>query len=289
MRPDIMPAKVSARTANAPACLLDRIYVLCHARDLWLAKISVASIRHWYPDMPMTLIKDRTVGDFDTSEMERCWNLSSLVLAHDRCGLGFAKIELLLRPRRERFLVLDADTVMCGPVLRQLEQFTDDFVVPGPPIDNPRADSFKSIYFDLDRLLELDPEFRFSGYAFNTGVFVGTSGILTRKIFDPHLKWSSPIELKAPEIFSCADQGVLNYVLMKLAAKTELTLRSGNFMMWGFSEEAKQLDVRRIASGRGYDTILHYAGAKPRSIIEFPAAPILLHFDRVYLQSVAQV
>ncbi len=76
---------------------------------------------------------------------------------------------------------------------------------------------------------------------------------------------------------------------MKLAAAGRITLRSANFMIWGFSDEAKQLDVQRIAARRGYEAIVHYAGAKPRSIIEFPAAGILLHFERLYHQSVAQV
>ena len=284
-----MTAKSAARAAGKPQRLIDRIYVLCTSRDLWLAKISVASIRHWYADMPVTLIKDRTLGDFSTDEMERCWNVSSMALAHDRCGLGFAKIELLLRSVRERFLVLDADTVMCGPVLALLEKFADDFIVPGTPIDKTRDHSFTSIYFHLDRLGKLDPAFRYPGYAFNTGVFVGTSGILTRDLFEPHLIWSSPIRLKAPEIFSCADQGILNYVLMKRAAQGALSLRCANFMIWGFAPQAKRLDVQRIAARRGYDAIVHYAGSKPASIIEFPAAELLLHFDRLYHSAVAQV
>jgi hypothetical protein len=284
-----MAAKLSTRPAGKRGRPIERIYLLCHACDFWLAKISIASIRFWYAEVPITLIKDRTRGDFNTEEMERCWNVSSMVLAHDRCGLGFAKIELLLRPVCEHFLVLDADTVMCGPVLRALEKFADDFIVPGTPIDNPRDAPFTSIYFHLHLLRKLDPEFRFPGYAFNTGVFVGTSGILTREIFEPHLIWSSPVWLKAPEIFSCADQGVLNYVLMKKAAEGALTLRSANFMIWGFAPQAKRLDVHRIAARRGYDAIVHYAGAKPASIIEFPAAPILLHFDRLYHGAVARV
>jgi hypothetical protein len=284
-----MAAKLSIRAAGKRVRPIERIYVLCHARDLWLAKISVASIRFWYPDVPTTLIKDRTLGDFNTEEIERSWNVSSMVLARERCGLGFAKIELLLRPVRERFLVLDADTVMCGPVLGLLKKFSDDFVVPGVPIDKPCASSFTSIYFNLALLRKRDPDFRFPGYAFNTGVFVGTSGILTRRIFEPHLVWNSPVRLKAPEIFSCADQGVLNYVLMKQAAKGVLTLRSANFMIWGFAPQAKRLDLHRIAARRGYDAIVHYAGAKPASIIEFPAAPILLHFDRLYHGAVARV
>ena len=284
-----MARKSSEPTTAKPARPIERVYVLCHARDLWLAKICVASIRWWYADVPITLIKDRSLGPFNTDEVERCWNVSSVALANERCGLGFAKIELLIRPVRERFLVLDADTVMCGPVLARLEKFADDFVVAGPPIDNPADPTFTSIYFHLDRLLELDPEFRFPGYAFNTGVFVGTSGILTRDLFDPHLVWSSPIQLKAPQIFSCADQGILNYVFMKLAAQGALTLRSVDFMIWGFAPEAKRLKLDRIVARRGYDSILHYAGGKPPSIIEFPAAPIMLHFDRLYHYAAARV
>ena len=284
-----MAAKTSPHMARRNGRPIERVYLLCHARDLWLAKISITSIRHWYPDVPVTLIKDRTLGDFSTEEMERCWNVSSMAFANDRCGLGFAKIELLIRSTRERFLVLDADTVMCGPVLGALGKFGEDFIVPGVPIDDPDVASFTSIYFHVPLLRKLDPSFRFPGYAFNTGVFVGTSGLLTRDVFDPHLIWSSPVRLKAPEIFSCADQGVLNYILMKLAAQGALTLRSADFMIWGFAPQAKQLDVQRIAARRGYETIVHYAGAKPASIIEFPAASILLHFDRLYHQTVAQV
>lgn len=284
-----MAAKLSTRPAGKRVRPIGRIYLLCHSRDLWLAKISIASIRFWYANVPITLIKDRTLGDFSTDEIERNWNVSSMVLARERCGLGFAKIELLLRPVRERFLVLDADTVMCGPVLGSLEKFPEDFVVSGGPIDRPGDPSFTSIYFNLALLRKRDPEFRFPGYAFNTGVFVGTSGILKRKMFDPLLVWSSPVRLKAPEIFSCADQGVLNYVLMKQAAKGTLTLRSANFMIWGFAPQTKRLDVHRITTRRGYDAIVHYAGTKPTSIIEFPAAPLLMHFDRLYHDAVAGV
>ena len=87
-----MSAKPNPRTARQKRRAIERIYLLCHARDLWLAKISITSIRHWYPDVPVTLIKDRTLGEFSTEEIERCWKVSSMSFANDRCGLGFAKI-----------------------------------------------------------------------------------------------------------------------------------------------------------------------------------------------------
>lgn len=261
---------------------IERVYVLCHARDLWLAKISVMSVRYWDRAIPITLIKDRSYGDFDTGELERCCGATVLVLENDRCGLGFAKLELLVRPIRERFLVLDADTVMCGPVVASLTRFREDFIVPAVPVDNPRLASFTRIYYDPDLLGELDPRFHFPGFAFNTGVFVGTSGLIARAVFDPHLRWGSPVRLRAPQIFSCSDQGLLNYLLVKLAGEGAITMASARLMTWGFAAEAKRLNLKRIVEGRGYDFVLHYAGAKPGSVIEFPAPEVLLHFDRLY-------
>ena len=86
-----MSAKPNPRTARQKRRAIERIYLLCHARDLWLAKISITSIRHWYPDVPVTLIKDRTLGDF----IESLQHLQRLF----RLGLGAVDLELLVPVR----------------------------------------------------------------------------------------------------------------------------------------------------------------------------------------------
>ncbi len=47
---------------------IEHVYVLCHGADLWMARICVASIRYWYPDIPITLLKNQT--RLDTSSLE---------------------------------------------------------------------------------------------------------------------------------------------------------------------------------------------------------------------------
>src|SRR5262245_14757095 len=116
---------------------IDRVYVLCCAADLWLAKLCVASIRYWYPQHPITLLKDLTCGAFETGDLEHHWNVDRLVLPNSQCGAGFAKIELLLRPAKERFLILDADTIICGKVLELLESSSGDFIVSKRTEKNP--------------------------------------------------------------------------------------------------------------------------------------------------------
>ena len=50
---------------------VSRVYVSGYAKDLHLVRICIASIRYWYPDITIYLLKDTSQGDFDTEELER--------------------------------------------------------------------------------------------------------------------------------------------------------------------------------------------------------------------------
>ena len=41
---------------------IDAVYIACYKYDLRFTRILVASIRHWYPEIPIYLIKDRFYG-----------------------------------------------------------------------------------------------------------------------------------------------------------------------------------------------------------------------------------
>ena len=47
------------------------IVVFCNAKDYFLTKICVASIRHFYPDIEILLVKDELNGKFSTRILER--------------------------------------------------------------------------------------------------------------------------------------------------------------------------------------------------------------------------
>ena len=89
-------------------------------------------------------------------------------------GWGYSKLEPLFLPQRSKFLVLDADTVLLGPVLDRLEEIDADFIVDD---GKPSPELVKQLYFDVNKLKKLDPSFTPCGYNFNSGQWVGTSGL----------------------------------------------------------------------------------------------------------------
>lgn len=51
---------------------LTAVYINTHRYDYKLTCICVASVRYWYPDIEIYLIKDYRRGDFNTSLLQRC-------------------------------------------------------------------------------------------------------------------------------------------------------------------------------------------------------------------------
>ena len=71
----------NTNSPDAPPLLrpvIERIYVGCCATDVWLARISVASIRYWHPDAPICLLRDHGMGFADTAEIEKYWGVDVL-------------------------------------------------------------------------------------------------------------------------------------------------------------------------------------------------------------------
>ena len=49
---------------------IEGVAISCYRFDVDLTRLCVASIRFWYPHIPIWLLKDRQYGDFDTDEIE---------------------------------------------------------------------------------------------------------------------------------------------------------------------------------------------------------------------------
>src|SRR5258708_6586585 len=96
---------------------IDCIYLLAHKYYMRLTGLCVASIRYWYPEIPIYLIKDEVAGTFCTEEIKRVWNVGILHTEDRAFGWGFAHLEPLLLERKQRFLVMDVDIVFVGRVL----------------------------------------------------------------------------------------------------------------------------------------------------------------------------
>jgi len=257
---------------------IERIYVVGYKRDLRFTRCCVVSIRRWYPDVPIALVKDELAGPYDTKELERGWNVEVL-RTEARCfGWGMSRLEPLLLPGGERCLILDSDTAFVGRVLDELERFDEDFVVEGW---DHEPDEIRANYFDPEAVMRAFPGFEFPGWVFNSGQIVATTGLLRREDFEPLLAFREPRECRYPEIFRAGEQGVLNYVLLSQAQRGKLRIRRHRFMKWA---PAVRADAIRTADleGDGHPFLLHWAGRKAPVLAAHPQGHVLRHFETRY-------
>lgn len=258
---------------------IKRVFVAGYNGDLRWTQCCVASIRRWYPDIRITLIKDRLRGDYDTSEMEACWEVDCLEGPRQSFGWGWGKLEPLALPTGERCLVLDSDIVFVGRVLEVLNLHDEDFIVDDhwQPEEN-----VLQYYYDLGRLSEFDPDFSYPGYIFNSGSFVTTTGILPRVDFEPYLTNDQPPQVRRPDVFMPGDQGLLNYIVQKRVQIGELTIHLLPFQDWAGSISPRQVRLRHLHANSPYPYLVHFAGPKKTLFSANRNGHLVRHFEAFY-------
>lgn len=269
---------------------IDHVYITCGGYDLRYTQCCVASIRRWYREIPITLLKDESDGPFDTRELERAWDVTVFEGEHPLPGGGWATLEPLFLPGRQRCLIIDNDIVFLGRVIDRLEAIDADVIVEskgGRPMPlSRRPDWLTRDYFDLAALEEIDPEFVFPGFTFNAGQFVATSGILERSDFEPLVRFGAKPKKLHEGIFGGVNQGIINYVLTKKAQRGELTLAREPFMEWGFNKLPRRgqqgVRTRRMTPDSPYPYLVHWAGKKHPIFFMTRNAWLLRHFEALY-------
>jgi hypothetical protein len=266
---------------------IERIYVNTYRKDFHLARICVASIRYWYPEIPIYLLKDTVgAGDFDTSAIERHFGVRILQAKTKTYGWGFSKFEPLSRPSGEAFLFLDADTVMSGPILDRLAGIEADIIVDQEvqPIEKLRA-----LYFDPEALRCLDPGFTYPGFTFNGGQFAALSGILMEADLNPFFDWGPPPKTLYPGVFKNGDQGLFNYIMQKKSAEGAISLVRSPIMIWPEGGTADHVDLDAIRNRRPVeDRVIHWAGMKAVPYAKLPRKDILEFFKAEYHSQVGR-
>jgi hypothetical protein len=263
---------------------IECIYVSGWRGDLPFTQCCIASIRQWYPRIRICLIKDELHGPYDTSELERAFDVKIFNGAGGSYGWGAGKLEPLFQSGRERGLLIDSDVVFIGPVLKHLERFEEDFVVVN---ESHPMEEITANYFDPQAVERAYPRFRFPGYVFNTGQIVASSGILKRSDFEPFVSFSQPPRFLKPDLFKAGEQGLLNFVLLSKHQEGALSLRRAYFMRWPPGMKDEEVEVARLGSRSTYDFMLHWAGKKNYGLEDAPLNHVLRHFDAIYKQRAA--
>jgi Nucleotide-diphospho-sugar transferase len=262
------------------------VYINTYRRDYPFARICIASIRYWYPELPIYLIKDMGAGDFSTADAEKHFQVRVLDTGGKTFGWGFGKFEPLFTEGGEHFLFMDADTVMTGPVIDAVASINADFIVDD---EQQPIQKLTNLYYHPDKIRDVYPSFSYPGYTFNTGQWFATSGILQRQDFQELVSWSPQPILRYPEIFRQADQGVFNFILHQREAAGKLTVQRIPLMIWPEAGAADHISLSSIRERKdALPGIIHWAGMKRDKMEHFPRTDILDFYEDYFYARVGQ-
>jgi hypothetical protein len=257
---------------------VDCIYIAACARDARLTRICIASIRYFYPDVPIKLLAGDIIQSGLAAEVKKFWNVDLVALPIGDYGWGMVKLEPLFGPPGQRFMVVDVDTVFTGEVLDLRVQSDAPFFV-----DNEQLSEvdFARLYYDWHKLREIDPDVQPATKAFNVGQWFGTAGVVNREEFDPWVEWTLPRRLRYPELFMGGDQGVCNYVLLKKEAFAGVGIDRRTVMRWP-GHGLTDLSVDSIADRTAPPLVIHWAGMKAIFLRNMVGSDILQFFEQYY-------
>ncbi len=253
--------------------MVDVVYVATSANDGRATRICVASIRAVYPAIPVRLLLGGRVAPSRLRELRDVWD------AHPASGVppgeygwGFVKLEPLFGPPGERFLVLDSDTAMLGPMLDGLPDAP--FVVDR---EVQTEDETRRLYYDWHLAGDAAPP----AFVFNTGQWVGTAGLLDRAEVAARLAPGPPPAVLDPQAFRQGEQGLLNFVLNRAARRNPALVARHPLMRWpGFDTADVSVADVALGSASPHRQAMHWAGFKGSRLGDLPRADLLRHFER---------
>lgn len=261
---------------------IDVIYIAASARDARFTRICVASIRHYYPDVKIELLIGGPLQPGLQEEVQRYWNVGVSPIPPGEYGWGFVKLEPLFLPPGHRFLIIDSDTAIAGPVLDWADKHDEDFIV---DFEEATEAQVNHVYFDR-AIAEADGEpLPAPQFVFNSGQVFERSGLIAREDFEGLVTWNTPPVLANPRVFRNGDQGVLNLVLNAKARQGAVSVARVALMRWpGHGMQGIELaDIKRKA---GPPLVIHWAGMKKSRLADMAGPDILTFYERLYYSRV---
>jgi hypothetical protein len=270
------------------------VYISTYQGDFFRAKILCASIRYFLGDVPILVFKD---GDFGIEQLQRLGNIREfddrVIAPQARIFKGhYARIKAFFNPDYERFLYLDADTLLIGNILQLPFRNSDILVNPGAEkkagIGSVQdADYVERFFLNLRHMPAFDPEFVHDGLVlFNSGQFFARPFLFPLEAFLAayHYHRVKPARQSA---IPFTDQSILNYVFNKAAQQGEINLAAHDFVIFPWKEDLdKYPDLTRDAVvNKMYSShyLLHYIRPLRHTLLSQHGFSDLLHeFSRRY-------
>ena len=249
----------------------------CHAGDKYMVGATLASMRHFCPDVPICLIAD---GDVDVSDLQSTYDIMVMRInelpseeMRDMIGASYrVKLAAMWEGPFERYVWLDSDAILWGDIRDQLRNdldfqiFWNEISVPADAEEEPEW--LAHFYFNLEEIKKVDPDFEWRGYPyFSAGAFACRRNVISYEEWTEIEQWGK----KIPDLFQFQDQGILNYLIFAKSQRGEIKMDwtdlqwSRNF---GFDE------LSRAGDPFGWDfpeqvdhpAVLHFCGRKPSTV-----------------------
>lgn len=193
------------------------IIIGCCKRDYCFAKGTVASARHYMPDVPICLLVD---GDFDVSPLQKAYGIDVLYQRNvkdkwlrDNCtGWGLPKMIAFWESPYEQFVWLDADTVVWGDIRLAIKPSKSwDFITTNQT-DYFTPERINKYFFKIAKIQQLYPDFDWRAYSqryFCTGVFCARRNIFELSFLKEMLFLSN----SEVGLFFPGEMGFLNFMV----------------------------------------------------------------------------
>lgn len=248
-----------------------------HAASMPYAQASLASMRHYCPNVPIALLVD---GDFDVSHLVNLYDVIPLrvdTLPSDEMrrlvARSFhAKHVPMWEGPFENYVWIDADAIVWGdftPMVRRDVDFhifrsEKDEVVPAGSETVPSW--MPHFYFDPAKLKKLDPDFRWQeNKYFCPGVFAARRNAIPFDEYARVVAW----DRDHPGTFAWGDMGIINYMVHARAQKGLLSFAVSDLQdMWVHNGREELVEDCAAAGWKFPDVIkrprvAHFCGRKP--------------------------
>jgi hypothetical protein len=247
----------------------------CHAGDKFLVQATLASMRHYCPEVPICLTVD---GNFDVSDLEKEYDLivlrvselPSQEMRQLTCGNYRAKLAALWEGPFEFYTWIDSDAIVWGDFTSKVRTdvdfqiFWSEISIPASATEIPPW--LAHFYFDLLKLRGFDPDFEWRGHAyFSSGAFACRRNAIPFDAWERTDSWAR----QSPGLFAWGEMGMLNYLVYTMAQRSLLKITVSDLQHIGEHHGIEELKADCVGSDWHFPKtirrprVAHFCGRKP--------------------------
>ncbi len=246
------------------------VYICLCNRDYPFANACLMSVRDHLGDVPVCFLIDGTINHPRPWEklgvqVIRRLDIRNEVLKTRSFGYGLTKMICFWEGPFERFLYLDADTVLAGNILELIDIEKKDLWF-NEPHEVITPDIQRTQYFDPERLFQHVTPFPWKDKPFcNTGVLVSRKGLFRLEDYLQLLD----LKNQNNSLMPTGEQGLLNYLIFSGAHRGDFTVSHAPLQtvvpVWKEEDLQSRFgpDEETFAHYKGPPTVVHWAGVKP--------------------------